>query len=46
MRLTPQRSAKIDIFLSVRVSQSERAMLMDGACAKACGWSPRGRAIT
>ena len=25
-----------------RLSDSERAMLMGGACAKAYGWSPRG----
>jgi hypothetical protein len=23
------------------LSASERAMLMSGACAKACGWSPK-----
>jgi L-fuconolactonase len=26
-----------------RLSDSERAMLMGGACAKAYGWSPAGR---
>ena len=28
--------------LTDRLSDSERAMLMGGACAKAYGWAPRG----
>ena len=25
------------------ITESEKAVLMGGACAEACGWSPRGR---
>ena len=31
----------VEPFETDRVSDSERAMLMGGACAKAYGWSPK-----